>query len=146
MYICLTCYEIYDSSFLNLSNAKNKRKCDCPKHSCHGDVVQIDELIAPTIILLNQKGYATKYCCSGHWYSDHPPNAYIMFEGEVEKFRVLPQGFKYDVDTINSKRTYYAGNTIRNNYNDSDNLSKFEFVLSSNKRLYDWAVSLPHFK
>ncbi len=28
--------------------------------------VEIDEWIAPTIQVLNQKGYLTKFCCSGH--------------------------------------------------------------------------------
>lgn len=29
---------------------------------------ECDEMIAPTISLLNKKGYKTKYCCSGHSY------------------------------------------------------------------------------
>lgn len=35
-----------------------------------GYFFECDELIAPTIQLLNYKGYKTKFCCSGHAYND----------------------------------------------------------------------------
>ena len=39
-------------------------------------LVEIDELIAPIISILNKKGYKTEYCCSGHFRNSR---TYIVF-------------------------------------------------------------------
>lgn len=134
MHVCMDCYEHYDYRFLSLPP---DRIYVCPKNNCQGDVVELDELIAPTIILLNQKGYTTKYCCSGHWYEN--PNGYIFFEDWVDKFDVLPEGFEYDPPHT------YAGefSTFRNKHNEEDGVSEYDFVIESNKSLLKWAEALP---
>lgn len=64
-------------------------------------VFECDELLAPTIQLLNMLGYKTTYCCSGHLVDnerdtgtmkDYPSsvfngNCYIVFEQSVEELR-----------------------------------------------------------
>lgn len=64
-------------------------------------VFKCDELLAPTIQLLNMLGYKTTYCCSGHLadiefdkniLKDHPDfryhgECYIAFEKSVEELR-----------------------------------------------------------
>lgn len=133
MHVCMDCYEYYDHKFL-------KRDVQdmyvCPKTSCSGDVVEIDELIAPTIILLNQKGYITKYCCSGHWYSECS-TPYIYFYDFVELPEILPYGFKYE-----------QTNTIRKRFDDFEDeyLNKYNFIVQTNKDLYEWAFSLTEFE
>ena len=57
MFLCTMCWETYDR---DLSY--------CPKKSCDGDVVEIDDDLVPVIVELNEKGYITEYCCSGHAY------------------------------------------------------------------------------
>lgn len=63
MNICMECYEEYASG--SITTYKNGRVI-CPKVECAGDVVEIDEFIAPAVIGLNKKGYITKYSCAGH--------------------------------------------------------------------------------
>ena len=59
--------------------------------------VQIDDLIAQTIQILNLKGYKTAWCCSGHakeWFH----SAYIQFEfGEITP-EDLPAGWFWEED------------------------------------------------
>jgi len=38
----------------------------CITPECNSKIVQLDNLIADSILLLNKKGYTTGYCCSGH--------------------------------------------------------------------------------
>ena len=80
-YLCLECGEIYDSDRLN--NNKLFEYIQCPKTNCVGTLIEVDELLLPTIKILNEKGYSTKFCCSGHYESQHP-NGYIAFEDWVE--------------------------------------------------------------
>lgn len=48
------------------------------------DFVEIDDLMALPIILLNKLGYKTKYCCSGHDF-EFDCHGYILFEEEIFK-------------------------------------------------------------
>jgi hypothetical protein len=73
----------------------------CPKKSCDGDVVEIDDDLVPIIVGLNEKGYITEYCCSGHAYvgsGDAYPRTYIKFAAPIRKelFPNLPSGFKIE--------------------------------------------------
>lgn len=68
-YMCMACGEIYRNELPY-----------CPKRSCTcGEVVEIDELMVPIIRLLNEKGFATRYCCSGHSY-EQGSSPYIAFD------------------------------------------------------------------
>lgn len=46
------------------------------------DMVEVDEVIAPVIQRLNQKGYVTEYCCSGHPFKS-------IWEGKMSKEEFL---------------------------------------------------------
>ena len=129
MYLCLNCFEVY-------SNEYRYDRCDynfCPKLGCDGEVVEIDELMIPVIKTLNEKGYCTEYCCSGH-YGDGYTNTYIKFSEWVELPEELPDGFVYEE----------RGNVIRKNY--VDNLhpnQKYIEILNTTKDLIEWADNLP---
>lgn len=62
------------------------------RHDYASNHVELDDLIAPTIQLLNQKNYITSACCSGH-ANDVEPMGYIQFDfGEMTP-EVLPEGW-----------------------------------------------------
>lgn len=124
--ICMKCYEIYREDLPTIKGEYNF----CPKATCYGEVVEIDELMFPTIIELNKKGYFTEYCCSGHYY-EKSPNSYIKFQEDVE-LPSLPKGYKLEPNLNNS------GVTIRRHYDDGD----FDSIVKSATELFKWAKSL----
>lgn len=104
----------------------------------HFDVklIPLDYNIAPTISILNKKGYYTMFCCESH---EGEPTAYIYFSDifimdeviRVEKYK-LPDTWYIDEEDYNdgmfiirSKRTFYP-----------DNIRDIEL----------WATSLPDIK
>ena len=129
MYLCLNCFEVYSNEYRYDRRDYNF----CPKLGCDGEVVEIDELMIPVIKTLNEKGYCTEYCCSGH-YGDGYTNTYIKFSEWVELPEELPDGFVYEE----------RGNVIRKNY--VDNLhpnEKYIEILNTAKDLIEWADNLP---
>jgi hypothetical protein len=106
-----------------------------PKESFSSEKIELDELIAPAIVLLNQKGYHTKYCCSGHWYQAFP-EAYIYFYDDCVP-NTIPQSFRW-CERENEK------NTIRTRYQINDIESDYDFVIRVNKELFIWAENLPY--
>ena len=68
MFLCLDCNHVFggygDSGCLNCKNTNH---------------FPVDELLIPAILLLNEMGYETKACCSGHLYYGE---GYIWFKQE----------------------------------------------------------------
>lgn len=62
-YMCPDCYKLFTES----KATEMKFKHHCHKAYDGNYLIPIDEPIAEAISLMNQKGYPTKYCCSGHW-------------------------------------------------------------------------------
>lgn len=91
-YLCLSCGEVYDSPRLNITNGFD---IYCPKTNCYGELVEVDELMIPTIKTLNEKGYRTVMCCSGH-YTKKNPLAYIYFVEGID-IPSIPAGFKKEI-------------------------------------------------
>lgn len=87
MKICSRCFEIYRDTL----NTKI-----CPKRKCSGTVIDIDEQITPSIILLNKSGYKTTHSCSGHWYEDNPM-PYIKFKCDTIEQAEFYKNFFSDV-------------------------------------------------
>ena len=119
--------------------------------------VYIDELIAPTIAVLNQKGYTTRFCCSGHpendWFSldrteesgvqtsANPLNAYIAFETGIE-LPTLPEGFETERNVVYDRLVIRKWYKVENAH-DNEYFEKARQILDSMKELYEWALTLP---
>lgn len=119
----------------------------------------IDELIAPAIQVLNQKGYTTRFCCSGHPLDDllvrdsgeelgyykagNPLNSYITF-AEGITLPSLPPDFQAEENPHSSRlviRKWYVIECAE----DNDFFEKSRRILETMKQLYEWALDLPEF-
>lgn len=125
--VCLGCGEVFRKDSIIIDEDEDYNFC--PKASCHGNVAEIDELLIPSILELNKKGYYTKYCCSGHFWSS-VKECYIMFDKDVE-LDIVPNGYKIEKN----------GNgevIIRKCFNENI----FEQMLENAVDLYKWAKNL----
>ena len=142
-YICSNCF--------HMQKRYKKVKCE----SCKSEMFHCDEWIAPTIALLNRKGYKTAYCCSGHpvsitKYSDWQPlETYILFEeGTVSKFKNLPNGFNvcnHNPNAIRWQVIEYGKMRLpsRLDYEHHEVIFALAKVLGN---LHKWALDLPDLK
>lgn len=134
-YLCLDCFDVYDSELLN-SEYRDFYEGLCPKVNCEGKIICVDELMIPVIKVLNQKGYFTKFCCSGHYPGNN--QTYIMFEDCIE-LPSLPNGFYFDNNNSNV--------TIRSKSVCCEScLSDFYNICDRIKILTKWAEELPENK
>lgn len=132
-YLCLDCGEVYNSEQLNLSPFIEDILC--PKSSCHGYLIEVDELLIPTIKLLNDKGYTTNYCCSGH-YNNHNPRCYILFAEGIDIPNVPKRFKKVKFGNCISLESLYSSK--RQSYRD------FYEICDNVKSLLKWAINLPN--
>ena len=114
-------YEAYQSieALSNLGVALARREESCEERS-EAIAIECDELITPLIVLLNNMGFKTKACCSGHAYYDvttmesfhshkgyqytdkvHRSLGYIYFEEDnsfLEYMRYKPTPYRFKID------------------------------------------------
>ena len=137
-YMCMGCYEVYDRDLGY-----------CPKPSCYCDVVEIDELMLPTIKMLNEKGFFTTNCCSGHIY-DNGCNIYISFhpflledfsEDEIkDMFKNLPSEWQL---TFNKNGGFAVEHMMDYTLREKDNVALYEEIVSVNLSLLKFVKELP---
>ena len=130
--MCLSCFKVYAYT----------RKIPCG--NCGSSLVKIDELYIAIIKLLNQKGYKTTYCCSGHIY-EKLPQSYILF-GEGIKLPSLPEGYVIDHEAHTAFESVKGITEIRrdfylNSYGNEAELQKD--IIKSALSVLEWAESLP---
>lgn len=138
--ICEKCYGIID-----LSTHRNEWWDDYICVHCNelSAGIQIDELILPTISILNQKGYKTKFCCSGHPLDGNPEsdtvnNFYIFFDKGCEPSKAPKNvDVEYDLGGVIYRKIFSS---------DVDYFRIFELILDFNKQIYKWAKKLPERK
>jgi len=91
MKTCLVCGEIFSRK------STLEPYSHCPKFSCNGYVVEIDDSILSTIQILNRKGYKTECCCSGYtWGSD--PSIHFYSNINENSFQSIPKNFTSKID------------------------------------------------
>jgi hypothetical protein len=93
MLMCNICLDVFSGTFH--TSVRFQDIVRCPKRSCHGKVINVDESISLTIMQLIKKGYKTNSCCSGHWY-DNEQHIYIAFTNSAYVPPLLPDGFVID--------------------------------------------------
>lgn len=137
-YMCMGCYEVYDRDLGH-----------CPKSICSYEVVEIDDLMIPTIRLLNQKGYTTEFCCSGHTYDDgctsyvclHNFITDILEEEWIEEIKqVLPESWEMEIDEQN--RINFS-HQIKMDKNCKIVIEAYEDILKANLEFLHFVRQLP---
>jgi hypothetical protein len=134
MYVCLECWQVFD---YRIVPGLGEGGC-CPVKGCFGEIIDLDENFIPVIRLLNEKGYETRFCCSGHVWDDVPEtiHAYIAFQDYVKKEELepLPKGWKFNEPE--------EGPIIRAEYRASDPVRIQLAILDGVKAVAKWALGL----
>lgn len=147
-YICLTCFNEYNGDYLNLEKHEGLYNYRCPLCSC-GDlnVVEIDDLLLPIIKRLNQKGYITRYCCSGHEIN-HSPNTYIAFNYDTVP-DIIPKGFILEDENYYKEKDWnFSRETIciRKTYGNISKNDLYKEILKTHLDLLEWVDNLESIK
>ena len=139
--VCGECYEIQDRAIYVAS------KNTCISCRVKNKGIIIDELIAQTICILNQKGYVTTNCCSGHIYSD----GYISISIEFNMVKSINEFIK--LKNIKTKANFYnypdeTNAVIRWEYGNRKNSaeSRMKAIIRANDILLRWAKWLPKYE
>ena len=145
-YMCLSCYNEFYKDGLNLQKSEGG-SYRCPLVTCGSfNVVEIDDMILPIIKRLNQKGYITEYCCSGHDYEDNT-NTYIVFNIDTIP-KIIPKGFILeDEEYYKDNNWTFLGNInhmicIRKWYKDIPKNELYSAILQTHLDLMEWVKNL----
>lgn len=130
--LCTKCLTGYDRELVQYHDWFKHNTC--PRLDCGGEMVYIDELIYPTILLLNQNGYITEFCCSGHMKEDSV-QCYILFTQEtsdkiIKSFPVFPKHWEAKFSNFHR---FYLGCDLKSKCDDE----KYQQILKANSELYE---------
>ena len=145
MYYCKQCGSVYSSEYRHIKSYF----CDelfievrnCVNASCCGSVVEIDDAIIHTIILMNNKGYDTLHYCSGHYSENYGDlcvhinnynNSYDIILNKKKLFTSL--GFA--IEELDEERNTFC---IRKSFETEE----YNDVLQANIDLYNIIKTLP---
>ena len=134
--------------------------------------VEIDELVAPVVSILNKKGYITSNSCSGHPYCDYQLSSSILEENslntanrdEFNKHPYISGYIMFDTDIFihscpSDESTYIEMDTFTNKprfiirywyeFDANDNVvnsyKAHDKILDIMKNWMEWAESLPNY-
>lgn len=138
IYMCPKCKNIFKSDYLMPTQDEyGNISYYCPNAKClDTKLFEVDELMARPIQILNQKGYKTRFCCSGHSYEKYEVTGnipYIMFDG-LYKFPNLPKKWSQDFRTDFSRK-FDKITTLQTNCRD-----KYIYM----RNLEHWVDKLPY--
>ena len=140
-YFCLKCHQVYDDSIQQITPIKYKNENGiydewrmCPKENCYGKIIEVDELILPTIMELNKKGYETDYCCSGH-ICEKDTNTYIKFKKDNAPKSIINNFVMEGKNPLIIRKKYDNNMPLTN---------KFKDIMQTNCDLYEWSKQLDY--
>ena len=142
-YVCLCCGEkaIIDNLNINI-------ECSCTDNhhsigiiggissvnlnckNCNSSMYQIDKDLIDIIVRLNNKGFNTVYCCTGHRYDNSNP--FIIFDNK-EKNSYIKNALKVGLFEIDKDKLITV--EYCNSFNKIDNDKRV--ILSINKSIYN---------
>lgn len=137
-YMCMGCYEVYDRDLGY-----------CPKTHCSCGVVEIDELMIPTIKILNEKGYMTEFCCSGHVHDNGCTSYVCLYDFITEIFEeedinnikeMLPESWEMEIDELNRIHFFHR---IKKDWEDKFSVKTYEDILEANLEFLHFVQQLP---
>lgn len=139
--ICPECFEIH--SLLDLTFKEGSEFVDkgmlqaiCPNCNKKVKFSAIDDNLIFAVKMLNEKGYKTRYCCSGHMWH---PSFYIAFEKGFAP-PAPPQGLGLNKDRFDyiSPMTCY-----RKEFKYKTDLDLAKKLLRFNLKFINWVLQLP---
>lgn len=140
--ICLNCFTEFSSdiSRLSINDPGADGFIPCPISGCGGEVIEVDDLLAPVVMELNKKGYYTTSSCAGHINSGY---AYIEFDKCVEELPTMPD------DSMTRVLEYQVFGEEKSKfvllaYIEGENaLATMKNICNVAQSWYKWAMSLP---
>jgi hypothetical protein len=113
-----------------------------------GQKVEIDDKIAKSIKILNQKGFKTFTCCSGH-ADESSFYGYVCFENRLLRKYGEPEGWGRDCDILpedhEEKHWKQSKRTIRYfMFEDIDDELKEKYINMMINNLLVWVKGLPN--
>lgn len=108
---------------------------------------ECDDAIAYAILKLNQKGYKTEYCCSGHPGDNNP---YILFDRwtsiVLDNFTEIIHPNNWNVDRDRHSRYKYKSLSIRRRFTEKEMIefTDEELIDKAMKELDEWVDKLPY--
>ncbi|ELP8661592.1 hypothetical protein QTV19_000414 [Staphylococcus pseudintermedius] len=113
---------------------------------------RLDFLIAPTIHILNSKGYKTKFSCSGHLKNKQWRHTYILFEDYNEP-NSFPKYFRNIVDLpsevvnpitpeVFTEQRKRASIYLTQEFIDKNKTNKLLAIIKANVSLLIWPLKL----
>jgi hypothetical protein len=156
LHVCLACFTEYDTIFAQMFHSSlmkvNRPTPPCPIVGCQGEVVELDDLIAPAIIELNKKGYITRHCCAGH-PGRRFANFYVSFEPDVRfpfsALQSLPAQIvlePFEIQDEKTLRMYFVAETsftVSAPFTDGEDPNLFPYIVQCNVDFYKWVLKLP---
>lgn len=140
MLACNKCFKVNKSTKYSIHSWGTDLKCTQPE--CGGDIVEIDDLIYDTVRILNEKGYKTKFCCSGHtvpYLNIYEEDVYIVFENNIFESEDVVSLF----DKISSNKFNRDNNAIHSIRIPFNDVYEFRYHLNElNLLLLKFAIEL----
>jgi hypothetical protein len=138
-YICTDCYEISKEQKLDMT----KSFCKCNYNNFLMSYEHIDDLFLEIIQVLNQKGYTTNICCSGHQKGlKRKALSYITFECNVT-LPYIPSNYRLKKKISDDPETYgeiyYSIHTIVNSKTKKGLNNE---LLNNSLKVLEWVESL----
>jgi len=91
-FLCPDCGNVFDSKSIKVEEHSYTQPCVIS--SCYGEMFECDEEMLIPIMMLNDKGYYTNYCCSGHTFGSC--GGYIKFNEYCTLPDSVPKGWHKD--------------------------------------------------